>query len=119
MSRADACIIALCGLAVGASYGLLWQGDGHAGIATVWADGTEVARLPLDEQRLFEVDGPVGTSIVEVRPGRARVRASPGRQQICVRQGWLSRAGETAVCLPNRVVVAIEGAEREFDAIGF
>ena len=37
--------------------------------------------------------------------------------QVCVRSGLLTRAGQTAVCLPNRVIVRLTGGEPEVDII--
>lgn len=119
MSRTDTLILLFSSIAVASSYAMLWGGEGAGDRATVWADGTEAASVLLDTNRSIEVEGPAGTSVIEIEPGRARVRSSPGARQLCVRQGWLSRAGDSAVCLPNRVVVTIDGSEREFDAIGF
>ena len=49
---------------------------------------------------------------IEIDGGRARGIDSPCRDKICVRAGWLERPGDVAVCLPQRVIVEIRGAER-------
>ncbi len=35
----------------------------------------------------------------------------------CVRTGVITRAGQSIVCLPGRIVVTLEGAQQDFDAI--
>jgi len=67
-------------------------------------------RLPLDGDQVLFPQGPLGVSRVEVQGGRARFAASPCPEQRCVLQGWIHRQGETAACLPNRVVLRLEGA---------
>ncbi len=62
------------------------------------------------------VPGPLGVTVVEIRAGRVRVAADPSPRQICVRQGWL-KAGETAVCLPNRV--SVEWGQLGYDSLGY
>ena len=42
--------------------------------------------------------------------------ASTCPDQTCVRTGVISRAGETALCLPARLVLRLEGAAGEADA---
>ena len=37
--------------------------------------------------------------------------------QVCVRTGKLTRAGQIAVCLPNRVIVRLIGTQNEIDAL--
>ena len=70
-------------------------------------------------ERLIEVPGPLGVSVIEIRPGRARVASDPGPRQYCVRQGWLVRPGEIAICAPNRVSVQIAGRTRAYDSLSY
>ncbi len=79
-------------------------------------DGKLRYSLPLDEDRTVEVQGPAGTTEVEVRAGRVRISDSPCPNRLCVRQGWISKGA--VICLPNRVVVTVGGfGERGVDAI--
>ncbi len=64
----------------------------------------------------FRVPGPLGVTVVEIRAGRVRVASDPSPRQLCVRQGWLG-AGETAVCLPNRV--SVEWGRLGYDSLGY
>lgn len=119
MGRIDAVILVLAGILVAALYPAIWGTGGTADSATVWVDGRAVAELPLDRSRTVHIDGRLGESVIEIAPGRVRVVDSPGRRKLCVRLGWLTHAGESAVCLPNRVVVQIAGAKRTYDAVNF
>ena len=121
ISRTDGVILTLALIGVVASYAWLWRPAGGAGTeASLWVAGREEARLPLDRDQTRRVDGALGTSVIEVRDGRVRVAASPGPQQLCVRAGWLARSGESAICLPNQVVLEVEGDEPPpFDSVNF
>jgi hypothetical protein len=90
------------------SYPLLWQG-GAAEKAVVRRDGTLIAELPLTATKHIEVDGPIGRTVIEIEPGRARVLSDPGPRQYCVRQGWLTRPNAIAICAPNHVSLALSG----------
>ena len=70
---------------------------------------TVVARQPLstDGTVVSPVDGPLGTTMVEVTGNRAHVVSSPCPDKICVRMGWLQRVGDYSACLPNRVLVEV------------
>ncbi len=65
--------------------------------------------LPLSEAARIEVPGPAGASEVVVDGSRVRVAASPCARRICVRRGWLRAVGDVAVCVPNHLVVRVEG----------
>ena len=82
--------------------------------------GVEQAR-PLLRQKLpgpFHL-GPAGVEGVEIEKRRVRVLSDPGPQQYCVRQSWLARVGEVALCAPNRVSVEILGAQKSYDTLSY
>jgi hypothetical protein len=81
--------------------------------------GKEVARLDLDRTQQFRVRGPLGVTVVEVQAGRARVQSDPSPRQLCVRQGWLTLAGDAAICLPNEVSVELIGERRPYDGLAY
>ncbi|HNI72069.1 MAG TPA: NusG domain II-containing protein, partial [Accumulibacter sp.] len=45
--------------------------------------------------------------------------ADPGPRQYCVRQGWLSRAGEIAICAANQISIEIRGAKQPYDSLAY
>lgn len=93
-------------------------GGGTPRAARVQVGDEVVHVLPLEEEARVEVAGPVGVSRVAVAAGRVRVLDSPCVQRICVRRGWLGEVGEVAVCVPNRLVVRVEGeGRRSFDGV--
>ncbi|MCL6556480.1 MAG: NusG domain II-containing protein [Burkholderiales bacterium] len=85
--------------------------------AVVRAGGEVVAEVDLAAPRRILAQGPLGVSVIEVEAGRVRVAADPGPRQLCVRQGWLSHAGDIALCLPNQVSVELVGSKRRFDSL--
>ncbi len=114
----DWIVAALSAAAVAASFPLIWEG-GVADRAIVRRDGEVVAELDLSRKRTLEIAGAIGTSVIAVEPGRARVAADPGPRQYCVRQGWLTRPGEIAICAPNHVSLQIAGRNHGFDSLAY
>lgn len=105
------------GLCLGA-YPYFWQG-GRAERAVVKRDGLVVADLPLDHPRQVTVTGALGPTVIAVEPGRARVQSDPGPRQLCVRQGWLARPGEVALCAPSHISLQIMGAQSPYDSLSY
>lgn len=79
--------------------------------------GAEVERLPLaDAERDYTNNG--YTIHVVVTADSVRVDRADCPTQDCVHTGAISRAGQSIVCLPARIVIAVEGAaDSGFDAI--
>ena len=74
---------------------------------------------PAWDSRILNVSGPLGETRIEISDGTARIVASPCQQKICINRGWLSHAGETVACLPNRISVTLLGDDPRFDAMNF
>ena len=101
-----------------ASFPLAWQG-GMAEKAVIKRGGEVFAELDLSRNRRIDVPGPLGTTTVVVEKRRVRVAADPGIHQYCVRQGWLERAGEIAICAPNQVSVQVTGGKESYDSLSY
>jgi hypothetical protein len=74
--------------------------------------------FPLDAEERIAVPGPLGETVVEISGRRAFVRASPCANQTCVAAGHIGRPGNWTACLPNKVLVAIEGRDDEDEEDG-
>jgi hypothetical protein len=95
-----------------------WSG-GDPERAVIRVAGQVVESPSLAQARLVSVEGPLGTTRIEIQPGRARVASDPSPRQICVRRGWLTQAGDVALCLPNQVSVEIRGRAAAYDSLGY
>ena len=114
----DWLVLLLATTLTAASFPLFWQ-KGAAERAVVRQEGKVVAELALTAPRTLDVAGPLGTTVIAVERGRARVVSDPGPRQLCVRQGWLARPGEMALCAPNRVSLTIAGGRSAYDTLAY
>lgn len=96
----------------------LWQ-SGPAAQAQVRRDGVLVAAYPLNEDRTVSVAGSIGTTVIRIEAGRARVVSDPGPRQYCVRQGWLTRPGEMALCAPNHISLTLTGGQPTYESMAY
>jgi len=113
------CLLIALGLAgVVASFPLAWRA-GVAEKAVVRRGGELFSELDLRHDRRLDVPGPLGVTTVLVDRRRVRVAADPSPRQYCVRQGWLARPGEIAICAPNQVSVEVQGTRRTHDSLAY
>lgn len=96
----------------------LWRG-GAGDSVIIRSGGKVVTEASLNRNRSFEIPGPLGTTVVTVENRRVRVAKDPSPRQYCVQQGWLSRAGEATLCLPNQVAVELTGGARRYDSLSY
>ncbi|WP_186408601.1 NusG domain II-containing protein [Candidatus Accumulibacter aalborgensis] len=112
-------LVMVFGLVVcGAAFPLAWQA-GSAEKAIVRQGGEVFSELDLSRNRRIDVPGPLGITTVVIDQRRVRVASDPGPRQYCVRQGWLARAGEIAICAPNQVSVEVQGSKRPYDSLSY
>ena len=114
----DWLVLALLGAVTVQLFGV-FAGRGPVDRAVIRRDGEVIAEVMLAVKKRIEVTGPLGMTVVEVEPGRARIAADPGTRQLCVRQGWLERANATALCLPNHVSLQVLGQQTRHDSITY
>lgn len=89
-------------------------------MVVIEVDGREYARYPLDTEQEVPVLDENGTEMntVTISGGNAKMTYANCPDQLCVHQKKIRALSETIVCLPNRVVVHIEGAEElQLDSI--
>lgn len=113
----DGVIIAL--VLFGAAALALWLAFASAGdrlYAEVWQNGELTMRMPLTDET-NETLPLGGHNTIVLRGKTARMEWADCNDQVCVRTGTLTRAGQAAVCLPNRTLVKLVGEKTEVDAI--
>lgn len=114
----DWLVLAFGVIAVGWLFAALWQGQATDKVI-IRSGGKIVVEASLALNQTFAVAGPLGTTLVSVQNHRARVASDPSPRQYCVMQGWLARAGEVAICLPNQVSVELAGPEKLYDSLNY
>ena len=71
------------------------------------ADGDEV--YPLNKDGVFSLNG--GTNTLVIENGEAWVSEANCPDKVCMGMGKISKNGEFIACLPNQVIIVVEGGE--------
>lgn len=97
---------------------ILWahQVGSLEGRVVIRLDGKVFKEANLRLNRIIQVPGPLGTSLIEIRNGKVRVASDPSPRQLCVHQSWIPPGG-AVVCLPNRV--SVENAAAGYDTLNY
>jgi hypothetical protein len=69
--------------------------------------------FPLNTEETVIVKGNLGDTIVRIHGNEAWVESSPCENKTCVITGHIRKYGAWSACLPNGVLIAIEGKESE------
>lgn len=87
----------------------LTRKDGAA--VKIEIDGRTVGEYPLDLDGEYTLNG--GTNVLKIEDGRAYMIHSDCPDHTCERTGKISYAGQTIVCLPNKVSVTVIGTTED------
>ncbi|MDR3276228.1 MAG: NusG domain II-containing protein [Treponema sp.] len=64
---------------------------------------------PIDAEETLRVPGPLGITVVRIQGGDTWVESSPCANKVCVNAGHVQGPGSFVACLPNNVMIVIEG----------
>ena len=108
------CFLLIAGLVFCALKFLSPQGN----TVRIEVDSKTAAVFSVDENKTYSVkkNGKV-TNIVEIKNGKVSVIAADCPDKICVKHRDINKSGESIICLPNKVVVSIEGEKTEVDGV--
>ncbi len=85
----------------------------HASKAVILVHGKVYKIVPLDKNATFDVRWRgVHLMTVQTKNGAVRVEESTCKNKICVHTGWISKDGQSIVCVPNRVIIYTKGAKQ-------
>lgn len=118
-------IVLIVSLAVIAAVLMAWNtcgiAPGRQVTAIITQDGKLIKKINLSELRDPEyvyIDKPV-KQVILAEKGRIRFLKSDCPNKICVKTGWLTKAGNKAICMPSRVVITIVGDHKQVDSVSY
>ncbi|HEY0841253.1 NusG domain II-containing protein [Methylotenera sp.] len=118
MRAGDWCVLTAGIVLVAVLFQQLWSHDGATRVQIRLGD-TIYGTYSLNQQRDIHVEGAIGSATVSIMNGRARFSKSPCHNQYCVHQGWLSRSGQAALCLPNQLSLELIGETKNYDSLNY
>ena len=125
-------VLVVAGLAASAALSLSHTAAGSDAKVVIESGGDLYATYPLSEDRVIAVPAPKQSgvdapsagsdepassqydyyNVVTISGGEVSVTEASCKNQVCVKHGAISAAGESIVCLPNRLVVRIEAGQK-------
>lgn len=95
----------------------LFKGGGDT-VATVWLEGKKEKEINLSAvTEDYEIK--INHCVLSVGKGKIGFLSSDCPDKLCVKSGFLSKNGDTAACLPNKVVVKLENRKERLDAVAY
>jgi len=91
------------------SFSLLQQ-QGAGARVLVDVENRTIFTADLKQEQRVDLQGRLGTTVLQIADGAAQVISSPCPDKICIGLGAARHSGDLLACVPNRLVIRIEGA---------
>lgn len=105
MKRKDIIFLGAVILASGVLFCLRTAFKADGVTAVIYSEGEIVRRVSLNRDGVYDING---TNTVTVSEGAVYMSSADCPDKLCVKQGKIHSAGQSVVCLPNRIVISIE-----------
>ncbi len=114
----DWLVLFICAVIVIWLFQTLWSNTPASQLQIRQADQL-IGSYDLNQTRELHIHGPLGDSLISIDQGKVRFKQSPCTNQYCVHQGWLERAGQVAICLPNQISLQLIGEKKPYDSLNY
>ncbi len=81
----------------------------------IYKGDTLIETYSLNKNKAYDIDIDNGFNRVVINQGTVFIEDADCPDKLCVKQGKISKSGESIICLPHKVVVKISAEEREND----
>ncbi|MFV3012441.1 NusG domain II-containing protein [Clostridium botulinum] len=95
-------------------------------VAVIKQNGKIIEKIDLSkvkEKRQFRIDyndkEHKGYNTIEIDKGSIRFIDADCPDKVCVKSGVLKKPGETAACLPHKLMITIEKNDKEVDGVSY
>lgn len=79
--------------------------------AYVYHDNKLLKEIDLNINKTYTFNGDKGKVIVTVKDKKIKVDKETSEYHLCSKMGYISKSHETIICLPNKIVIEIDGNE--------
>lgn len=97
--------------------GMAWVAAAPQGARVVVTSGNQIRfTAPLEQPHTVDFAGPLGPTRIVIDDHGVRIVDSPCPRKVCLAMGPARHAGELVACVPNHILVRIEGTGSEESA---
>ena len=88
--------------------------------ANIKVSGKLYKNIPLSSfkgEKIIDINTPKGTNKILIRDNTVKIIDADCKDELCIKQGEISKVSQTLVCLPHELIIEIKGDESNDDDI--
>jgi hypothetical protein len=97
---------------------LLWnlpQGE----YLEIYKNNEILAVYSLNQKITKIINGEKGETKITIDNGKVRFSSAPCAKKYCIHQGWINKANQIIICIPNKISISISGGKKNYDSINY
>ena len=114
LKPADFLFLALSAVLIVLSFLTMQGNNAPVAKAVIKVKNTEYI-FPLNQPKELELEGELDKAHLVIHDGCIQFVESPCRDKICIHMGKARKDGDFLACLPNRIIVTVEGGTGDTD----
>ena len=111
-------VIFMFGILTVTSAKFLW-GLPQAKYLEIYKNNEILATYSLNQELKKQIHGPKGVTEIIIDKGKVRFSSAPCPKKYCIHQGWINKANQIIVCIPNKISISIVGSKKKYDSINY
>lgn len=89
----------------------IFKSNESANYAYIYYESNLILKVDLNINDTYTVKGFNGDVIIEVNNNKIRVNEENSSYNLCSKQGYISKPGESIICLPNKIIIELINEE--------
>lgn len=84
--------------------------------ASIKVDGKLYDNIPLSTnkgEKKLNIKSSSGNNSILIRDNTIKVISADCKDDLCIKQGEISKVGESIICLPHKLIIEIKGDEKD------
>jgi len=85
----------------------------------IYKNNEILATYSLNQQITKTINGAKGETKITINNGKVRFSSAPCAKKYCIHQGWINKANQIIICIPNKISISILGSNKNYDSINY
>ena len=85
----------------------------------IYKNNKILATYSLNQKITKLINGEKGETKITIDNGKVRFSSAPCTKKYCIHQGWINKANQIIICIPNKISISILGDKRNYDSINY
>ena len=85
----------------------------------IYKNNKILATYSLNQKITKLINGEKGETKITIDNGKVRFSSAPCAKKYCIHQGWINKANQIIICIPNKISISILGSNKNYDSINY